>query len=406
MRSLGGDSEGTRRGIYLGAYAWLEDVRPSNTRLQPVELPADLAAIFAGESPLEQDPANGGYIHAPSLPHARTAAVLRSGYLANATPANPQSLAVNLSSDRVRLALSMLEGIRNGQSLGALLGYRFERGLHDDHGLAEVDKFIYPLRKAFPLVANAISTTENTDPNVRIEALEARNVMDGRKLVMHVQSVGNPHYPFGVAGLPPATVDESAALDAELNGLLNIYDAIADLALAEGVHQAVQGNFDRIGATLDAYSSGNFPPEPEVVHTPASGIELTHRVAVHFRPGLPTPHDATPRGMAEPALDAWLASVLPPLDKIGCTVTWTDPIANQPRTEPVALSDLGLRPIDVLTLVRPELDQAMRELDDRTIGRVIATRAPRPDAELHIEYRKAPAGMFSVFEVSGIASRH
>ena len=46
--------------------------------------------------------------------------------------------------------------MRNGQSIGALLGYQFERGLHDSYGLAEVDKFIYPLRKAFPLVADSL----------------------------------------------------------------------------------------------------------------------------------------------------------------------------------------------------------------------------------------------------------
>ena len=96
------------------------------------------------------DPANGGYVHAPSLPHATTAAILRSGYLANATAANPQSLAVNLSSDRVRTALAMLEGIRNGQSLGALLGYQFERALHDDYGLAEVGRVHLPPAQGIP----------------------------------------------------------------------------------------------------------------------------------------------------------------------------------------------------------------------------------------------------------------
>src|SRR5205823_2942871 len=118
---------------------------------------------------------------------ARTAAVLRSGYLANATSANPQSLAVNLSSDRVRLALSLLEGIRNGQSLGALLGYQFERGLHDAYAMVEVDKFIFPLRKAFPLVADSLSTTK-TPPDVPIEAIEASNVLDGRKLLAQIAS--------------------------------------------------------------------------------------------------------------------------------------------------------------------------------------------------------------------------
>src|SRR4029077_8851486 len=127
------------------------------------------------------------------LTHARTAAVLRSGYLANATPANPQTMAINLSSDRIRLALSLLEGIRNGQNLGALLGYRFERGLHDNHGLTEVDKFIYPLRKAFPLVADSLATTK-TPPGVPIEAIEARNVLDGRKLIAQIVSSGVATY--------------------------------------------------------------------------------------------------------------------------------------------------------------------------------------------------------------------
>ena len=75
------------------------------------------------------DPAGGGYIHAASIQHADTAAVLRAGYVANAGKDNPNTLAVNLSSDRVRVALTLIEGIRNGQSLGALLGYQFERGL-------------------------------------------------------------------------------------------------------------------------------------------------------------------------------------------------------------------------------------------------------------------------------------
>ena len=106
-----------------------------------------------------RDSTNEGYIHAPSLNHAVAAAVLRNGYLSNATPANRETLAVNLTSERVRTALALLEGIRAGQSLADLLGYQFERGLHDRHGLAEVDKFIYKLRKAFPLRADRMNST-------------------------------------------------------------------------------------------------------------------------------------------------------------------------------------------------------------------------------------------------------
>jgi hypothetical protein len=388
-------------GVYLGAYAWLEDLRPSKARLDPVRLPADQAAVFAGAAPLRRDPTNGGYVHAPSLTHAKTAAVLRSGYLANATPANPDTMSVNLSSDRVRIALSLLEGIRNGQSLGALLGYRFERGLHDDHALVEVDKFIYPLRKAFPLAADAITTTA-TPPDVPIEAIEARNVMDGLKLIERVRAGGTAAYPFGIASLPAASGLEAAAIDAEVGTMLDAYDAIADLALAEGVHQAVQGNFERIAATLDAYTSGHFPPEPDVVQTPPSGAALTHRVAVHFTAGLGAPPNATPRATAEPALDAWLESLLPPLASITCTVRWADPVTAAPRSRTVSLDDLKVRPLDVLDLVKPDDVQAMNELDDRVLRFVITDLALRPDAVLHVEYMTAAAGTLSVFEATAL----
>jgi hypothetical protein len=307
---------------------------------------------------------------------------------------------VNLSSDRVRLALSMLEGIRGGQSVGALLGYRFERGLHDDYGLAEVDSFIYPLRKAFPLVADNLATTK-TPPGVPIEAIEARNVMDGRKLVEQVRTTGIATYPFGLTTLPAATAPQVAAINAEANALLDVYDAIADLALAEGVHQAAQGNFERIGATLDAYSSGNFPPEPQVAQTGPSGIPLTHRVAVQFQPGLAAPPGATPRAEAEPSLDAWVGTILPSLDQVGCVVTWTDP-AGAAQSRAVTLADLGLYPLDVLALAKPDAVQTMTELDDRIIAAVIATAAPRPDASLKIAYMTAPGGKLSIFEIMAL----
>jgi hypothetical protein len=396
--SANGENGGeAREGIYLGAYAWLEDLRPSTAALTPVPLPNKVAETFKGVSPILQDSTNGGYIHAPSLTHARTAAVLRSGYLANATPANPRTLSVNLSSDRVRLALSMLEGVRGGQSIGALLGYRFERGLHDDHALAEVDKFIYPLRKAFPLVADNLAPTQ-TPPGVPIEAIEARNVMDGRKLVDQIKASGTATYPFGLANLPAASTAEAAAISAEANALLDVYDAVADLALAEGVHQAVQGNFERIGATLDAYTSGNFPPDPQVVQTGPSGIALTHRVAVQLTPGLAAPPGATPRAEAEPALDAWVGGVLPPLDQVGCVVTWTDP-AGVAQSFTVSLADLGLRPLDALAIAKPDAVQTMTELDDRILRAVLVGAEPRPDAALKIGYMTAPAGNFSIFEI-------
>ncbi len=397
MRGLNAESqEPPTQGLYLGAYGWVENLKPSTATLSTAQIPRDIAASFPGTSPILEDATNGGYIHAPSMPHAETAAVLRSGYLANATSANPSTLAVNLSSDRVRLALSVLEGIRGGQSLGELLGYQFERGLHDNFGLAEVDSFIYPMRKAFPLVADQISTTQ-TAPDVPIEAIEASNVMDGLKLVTQARTAGNGNYPFGVTTLPAASTPEAAAIDSQANSLLDIYDAIADLALAEGVHQAVQGNFDRIAGTMEAYTTGNFPPEPQVVQTPPTGIGLTHRVGIHFQSGVVPPANATPRAQAEPALNQWLSTVLPPLADIQCIVGWTDENGTA-QSQTVTLNDLAVMLIDVLELLKPDDLQSMTELDDRILKFVTDTRNPRPDLTLTIQYLSSDPGKIPIFQ--------
>ena len=137
MRNLrDGQQDPPRRGVHLGAYAWLEDLRPEHKELVPVRITdTEVREDFAKAStPLMRDPTNQGYIHAPSLNHAVAAAVLRNGFISNATRANRQTMAVNLTSERVRIALGLLEGIRAGQGLGDLLGYQFERGLHDRHG--------------------------------------------------------------------------------------------------------------------------------------------------------------------------------------------------------------------------------------------------------------------------------
>ncbi len=367
--------EGKQGGIYLGAYGWLEDVRPEHKQFTPVRLPEELDSIFNPERgpndpPLPQlmrDSTNGGYIHAPSLNHGVTAAVLRNGYISNATKDNPDTMAINLSSERVRIALSFIEGIRNGQSLGALLGYQLERGLHDRYALAEVDEFILDLRIAFPLQAKRLKletkpTDDAPDPDsASIKSLEARNVVDGLSLIEHIKRTNKKTYPFGKP-LPDATPDQKTAINAEVDRLLDIHDALADLAMAEGVHQVVQGNYDRAAATLDAYGKSSFPPIPAVVQTPRSGITLTHRIGLHLKTGVNANTSPvtgittiTPRAKAEPALNDWLASLLPTQpDKLVCNVTFTNPVTGIPVDKAVSWQDMQIQPIDLLYLVRPD----------------------------------------------------
>ncbi|SHM62140.1 hypothetical protein SAMN05444266_109222 [Chitinophaga jiangningensis] len=388
------------KGIYLGAYGYLENVRSENKVLTPfVPEGKELQDIFIKEdpTPIVKDNTNGGFILAPSVNHAVTASILRNGYISNG---NPDAFRINLSSERVRKALSVIEGIRGGQSLGALLGYYLERGLHESHPGVELDYYIYQLRKAFPLVANKDKDTkvdESSDiPIDAVEAIEARNVIDGLALITHIKKTGHSSYPFGKAWLPDFTTpNQGIAVAAEVKNILDINDAIADVAMAESVHQVVQGNYERGAASFDTYAKGNFPPIPDVIQTPRSGINLTHRVGLHLEAGLDGTLEATPRAQAEPAVNKWLKSILPPTDKIICLVSY-----NGVTDKKITAANLGLQPIDILYTVNLDSEQQMKELDDRITFLVMQQPGIRPDTVVEINYIKGISGHFTFFELA------
>jgi hypothetical protein len=322
--------------------------------------------------------------------------VLRSGFLANATPAHPDTMAINISSERVRLAMSVLQGVREGQALGALLGYRLERGLHDRHDLAEVDHVIYDLRRAFPSPA---------DP-------EGRQVVDALDLLQQIESSGVATYPFGRPDLPPLqTAAEADAVNKEIVRLRDVHDAVADLALAEGVYQAVMGNFDRVAANLDAYGKLGFPPDPGVLETPRRGRALTHRVGIHLRPGLS--HTAspvagiamTPRAVAEPAVNEMLAALLPPPATVAVRVTWADAAGGADHEGVVTQADLDLQPLDVLHLLRLEEGSALGELDERVLRHVEVTEGLRPDIVPEIHFTDRVEDHVTFFELAPLVAQ-
>jgi len=396
-------------GIYLGAYGWLEDLKPdSGEVLRPATLSQEQLSIFNPDGDLEivTDSNNGGYVHAPSINQATTAAVLRNAYISNANQQDPEVYKVNLSSERVRMALSIIEGMQHGQSIGALLGYQLERGLHDRYEEAEVDRFIYELRKAFPLNANRMNETSANEADLNsITQLEARNVVDGLALVNHVNKTGNKNYPFGKAGLAVANSDQQQVINSEVERLLNINDAVADLATAEGIHQVVQANYERAAGTLETYSKGGFPQMPEVIKTPRSGVSLTNRVGIHLEAGLSAPANAKPRTTAEPAIDKFLSDLLPPMSDICCKVTYVIPtyeegVANPEQTVIVDMAALELNAIDLFYLLDVESAKSLTALDDYILKQVHQTETPRPDVELKINYTESIADKITVFEIA------
>jgi hypothetical protein len=402
----------TKRGIYIGAYGWLENVQPKTQTLEPVELDADLAAIFQppGASPLVRDSENFGHIHAPSLDHAVTAAILRNGHQANATPEAPDLLAVDLTSERVRLAQQVIEGIRNGQSLGALLGYRLERALHDVPNLF-LDRLIYDLRRAFPLAGNRNLLTKRAV--AKISQVEARNVVDGVGFLEHLAT--NPKtYPYGLPDLRPlsdfsgpglpAPAQIGAIIDGHVAQMRSVADAVADLQIAEGVYQVVRGNYDRAAGTLDAYSKGTHPPVPEVVTTPRNGRTLTHRIAVHLQGGL-DPADAgntTPRMRGEPALARWIGGLLPDPATVSARVTWRDQVNDADVSLTPNMTQLGLAPVDLFYMIDSGGERDMAGFDDLLIDYAERNGVPKPrhDAVFTLQYKPAGVADLTLFELA------
>ena len=133
----------------------------------------------AGEPGPLQTPANdSGFIHAPSMTHAAAAALLRNAHLGpTGVPSADES--VRRSSCR-RAACArrsrLLDGVRQGQPLGALLGYRVERLLHEtvvDNGRT-MDCSSRRCAGVAPLVARATPTRRRRSRRSR-----PNNVVDG-----------------------------------------------------------------------------------------------------------------------------------------------------------------------------------------------------------------------------------
>ncbi len=400
--------------LHLGSFGWVENVRPSAVARRVVP-PEELAPVVRGavDGPVVEDPLNGGYVHAPSLTHAVTAAVLRNAYLSHAEPARAEVMQVNLSSGRVRTALGYLDGVRSGQELAALLGYQLERGLHENHPGVELDEFIYVLRERFPFTSGKLT---DVPAGTASEAMEARNVINGYDLLEHVRG---GTYPYGIQGLPandgggtPGSRAQAVAIIQEIDALAGAMDAIADLLLAESVHQVVKGNYDRAKGALQAISEGGSPPDPEVVETPRSGRSLTFRVALPLDPTQRAGWNAslTPRAQANAALNHWLTTVLPAANDIQWRVTEG---TNPPVF--VSLDSLGLEPIDCVLMAGNRLGDFSGELErffvyDYRAGNVVPDEMVTflfeksdptvPDDEaLIIDPGRAQAGMVSLASV-------
>jgi hypothetical protein len=316
-------------GLYIGGYAWVENLK-ADTR-----------------------PDSEGYLLAPSQGQAASAAILRSGFMANHEQG---AFDIALDSKRTRRALDILQGLTRDQPLAALYGYRIERGLRD----ALLGKFIWPLRLAYPWKPGSAPAT-----NEPADAIGARDVVDGTALLADWEIAPGNVIAKLAASLgsmnPPAAGPSGAeqqAIELVVADALDLADSVSDLLLAEGAHQIVQGNPTRAAAAMAVADKQSLPIETQVDRTPRGGASYTQRICVICPPPLPANGDLWPqdrRSRAEPAMNAWIASMLgdPANYRFVAHVYRTDPAGNESiDAQPivVAADQLGVSALSAVLL--------------------------------------------------------
>ncbi|MCI0748820.1 MAG: hypothetical protein L0Y58_25720, partial [Verrucomicrobia subdivision 3 bacterium] len=359
-------------GVLFGGYGWVMNLKPADAQTKVAPPPGEQDPVF-------QSANNPGFVHTPSLTQASTVAILRSGHLSHAGNQPNGPLAIDLSSERVRLATWLLDGVRQGQPLGALLGYRFERRLQE----AGKAQFISFFRELAPLVARKLEQSDQP-----VEAIAANNVVDGlelqrlwlaalRTLRTAFTLLGPVSILFGPLKTKPSQTDLTNAepvLASELNSLADSVDAVSDALMAESVYQVVRGNPLRAASTVESIAGGETPPpELEVVRTPRTGIALTHRLVTLFsgEPVLP-PEWASPgspfRANAEPHLNAWAAKLLGNPANVRCVVERLEPGTGKvSESKELRLNQLRLSPLDLIYAVEGGQGGQQAEIEQRIL---------------------------------------
>ncbi len=322
--------------ISIGAYGWVFNLKEKNTKSTTDE-----------------------FILAPSINQAITASVLRSSFTRTSENSRKDySMSVNLSSVRVRKALKIIQGIRNGLSLGAVLGSELERMLHEEYKKSsrlEMDYFIYYLRKAYPLnsysPADAVdaSTNANSDKGFRDVSIDVlngvaliedlRNIdpakenIDQQKFQLtelyNLSSVNDSkeRYEKWLCKLFGKSINEVKNLfklsdgrnlyDQKVLRLMNLiqqmedsYDALADVITSESVYKLTEGNRVAVDALMGSLQSGRNIPSPDVTEIPLDSAHIEERVFAALDTEAVASSKESVMQVAEPSLDKWMGENL------------------------------------------------------------------------------------------------
>jgi hypothetical protein len=277
-----------------GAYGWVDAPRPFEEREGD-----------DGEKELRPGPTEAGLLHAPSHAQALTAAILRDHAVRRHDTAR---WAIALDSKKVRAAERLAGEVRAGAHVREALGRLVEEIVGDPDGVRELRREPFLLRPEH----------------------EGRRVCDGEAVVR--AAAREP------ASLPASVPAEKVKEIAELQDVLDTY---ADLLVADGVFDVVGGRPDRAAEAMEAAAGLGPPSDLRMLRTPREGTALS-TVVLALLADEPPDDPTAPGAIADPLF----AALLEHETGRPAAAAWRWDVAGRP----VSLADLGLAPVDALTV--------------------------------------------------------
>jgi hypothetical protein len=324
-----------KKGIYFGAYGWVEDLEKDATPVNP----ESLTDIYHEA---------GGIVHSPGAAQAVASSVFKNSFLAHEQEVESNPFTINLTSDRIQKSRFLLDGIRQGQQLEALLGYQLERHLHEN----KLHEEIYALRETFPLYENA---TGNSTGFVNL------SVIDGLKAIKNKENL-------------PAQLNAQTKemVKKQIEKLEDTMDGSLDTLFYEAGYQVTQGNLSQAAAALDTTKGEIEPPVIESLKTKIPGTGIKHKLVMVFQPNDEKYTIENTRAFAEPHLERWLEENIGPMDKIGCVVELRN-IQDETviETMNVTLAELNISYLDFLWLSEELVSDSAGELELRIRNAVL-----------------------------------
>lgn len=350
---------------HVASYGYLENVRPAK-RNECLNLSVSLKNRVIEESGISNvkvysSSKNQGAIHAPSLNQAVTAGVLRAGYEAHKNQSDVYNrMAINLSSRRVRNAMQLVEGVRKGQDISALLGYRFERSLHDAFSKSnvELNTLVLPARNVFPYKSLVDDTLNLTAYEKEIQVVNGLELVNQSKALnknpetscytqlLDAAINGEGYFKALLESNKPLTGTSLRVLVRLIIDLMDTLDALSDLAISESVYHIVQGNYVRASAVMNAISGGKALPEIDIINTPVTGTVIQHRTILQLPTNVTTPK--TPIAACDPYLNQWISSRLPDFANISIHLASADD--NSVEIISLSLAELAIDALDLVVI--------------------------------------------------------